>query len=131
MMKFERPRFRILSVVACGIVLVLGDVSNVIAQIKTPVLFDLGTSTSPIAESAIRVTGESRYESRTAFGWVTTGQASFDRDKPLPELRHGGNPMRPDLLYRSHANRLNRDGLACSVGISGSGMQRQDDCNRC
>ena len=112
MMASELPRLQVFSVVACAIVSVLGEVSTLRAEIKTPVLFDFGTKTSPVAESAIRATGESRYESQTGFGWITARQASFDRDKPLPELRHGGNPMRPDLLYRSHANRLNRDGVA-------------------
>jgi len=112
MMGSELLRLHVFFVVACAIVSVCGEASTLRAEIKTPVLFDFGTKTSPVAESATRVTGESRYESQTGFGWITTGQASFDRDKPLPDLRHGGNPMRPDLLYRSHANRLNRDGVA-------------------
>ncbi|MDP6557363.1 MAG: CARDB domain-containing protein [Pirellulaceae bacterium] len=99
-------------VFACTITSVCGAASTLRAEVKTPVLFDLGTTTSPIAESALRVTDKSRYESKTGLGWITSGQTSFDRHQPLSELRHGGNPMRPDLLYSSHANRLNRDGVA-------------------
>jgi hypothetical protein len=62
--------------------------------IKAPVLFDFGTKTSPVTKSAIHATGESDYEPQTGFGWLTGGQTAFDRDKPLPELRHGGNPIR-------------------------------------
>ena len=112
MIKLARPRLSGLLLIACAAVSSYGEVSTIGAEVKTPVLFDFGTATSPIAESATRVTEENGYEPATGLGWITRGQTSFDRSQPLAEMRHGGNPMRPDLLYRSHANRLNRDGVA-------------------
>ena len=77
-----------------------------------PVVFDMGNDTSPAAESSIRITDQTAYDAEAGFGWLSSQQAVFDRDRPLAELRHSGNPMRPDLLYRRHATPLNRDGVA-------------------
>ena len=82
------------------------------ANVDAPVLFDFGTAASPVATSTVRVTDRDVYRARAGFGWTSNRMSSFDRDRPLAELRHGGNPLRPDLLYKSHATPLNRDGVA-------------------
>ena len=87
-------------------------------RVTLPALFDFGSRDSPLASSALNVSGRDYFETPRGYGFESRGQVSFDRDKPLPELRHGGNPMRPDLLYRSHANALTRDGVASRRDIS-------------
>ncbi|MEO1997175.1 MAG: hypothetical protein ABGZ17_18050, partial [Planctomycetaceae bacterium] len=77
-----------------------------------PVLFDMGTSHSPVADSSVRITGDTAYRSDAGYGWVSSQRTAFDRDQPLAEMKHGGNPMRPDLLYHRHATPLNRDGVS-------------------
>ncbi len=80
--------------------------------IHPPVIFDFGTASSPVADRALRTTTGDIYHRDKGYGFTTEELVSFDRKRPLPELRHGGNPMRPDLLYRRHADSLNQDGVS-------------------
>ena len=81
-------------------------------------LFDFGTKTSPVVDSGIRVTDAELYNAADGYGWLGGQQRGFDRDAPLSELRHGGNPMRPDLLYKAHVTPLLQDGVASTDDIS-------------
>lgn len=103
------PTVRIL----CTTILVLTSSLVSIAQAgHVPVVFDMGTSNSPVAESSIRITGDTAYRPDAGYGWVSSRQTAFDRDQPLAEMKHRGNPMRPDLLYHRHATPMTRDGVS-------------------
>ena len=108
---------RLLIVVAMLVAHVVAARNVARAQLKAPVLFDFGTDESPVVRSAVRVTGADAYRAAAGFGWTTTEHHAFDRDRPLAELRHGGNPMRPDLLYQSHATPMTRDGVASKADM--------------
>ena len=92
--------------------LLTASADSVLRAGDVPVVFDLGTSTSPLAGSCVRITADMAYSAERGYGWTSSQQSGFDRAEPLAEMKHGGNPMRPDLLYHRHATPLNRDGIS-------------------
>ncbi len=94
------------------LVLVFGGGIEAYGAVTVPARFDMGTSTSPTEEGWRRISPIDAYQSAIGYGWTTAGQSSFDRDRPLQEVQHGGNQTRVDLLYHSHATPVLRDGVS-------------------